>query len=237
MKILIGIATYKRPEKLKRLLASIASQSYTNYKVVIMFDNNDSESMFEVVKYYGYMDIKWCVRKTQGYVIGCWNDIHKIQGYDAHLMLCDDVELQEKTLETAVHALKIAGNDTVIGISQECPGCPTYTIKPYGQTLMGKKFVESFKNVDYQVCCPDYFHWFQDQEMYEYMGSIGKFIYCEEAVLNHYHPCFVREEMDETHNVVRGNEVSGMDKSTFEERQSRGLRWGKTFDLINKEGK
>jgi glycosyltransferase involved in cell wall biosynthesis len=235
MKVLIGIATYKRPEKLKRLLASIESQSYPDYKVVIMFDNNDTESMHEVAKYYGHMDIEWCVRKTSGYVIGCWNDIHKIKGYDAHLMLCDDVELHKNSLETAVHALKRAGSDTVIGFSQECPGTPNYTFKPYGQTLMGKEFIESFKDVDYQVCCPDYFHWFQDQEMYEHMNSIGKFVYCEEAVLNHYHPCFVKSEMDSTHDIVRGNSISAIDRSTFEQRKSKGLRWGNSFKLL-KEG-
>jgi len=55
--------------------------------------------------------------------------------------------------------------------------------------------------------------------------------------LNHYHPCFIREEMDLTHGVVRNNGVSAIDKSTFNERQRQGLRWGMSFELINTGGK
>jgi hypothetical protein len=230
MKILIGVATYQRPEKLKRLLKSLEQQTYKNFFTVVVFDANDWASAKGTREYTLPIGIQ--INNTRDYVIGCWNLAHKYPGFDAHLMLCDDVELHRTCLESALEALKtrFPDGDGVVGITQECPGVPNYTYKPFGQTLMGKKFIERFKEVDYQVCCPFYTHFYQDEEMWQYMSELNKTYHCKEAILNHYHPAFKREELDSTHGIVRVPELFKKDKELFMIRQSEGKLWGKTWE-------
>jgi len=230
MKALIGIATYKRPEKLKRLLLSLKRQTYQNYQICVVFDNNDNDSMLEIAKEFGDIKAYFVVSPTQLYVIGCWNYMHRLKGYDAHLMLCDDVELYDNCLETALRTLKNAGDDSVIGLTQKCPGISNYSYKPYGQTLMGRTFIDRYKDVNHQVCCPYYTHFYQDQEMWEYAIKNELAIHDKDAILNHYHPAFKKEEMDETHHIVRVPDIFIVDRLLFNKRQSEGKLWGETWE-------
>jgi hypothetical protein len=230
MKILIGIATYKRPEKLKRLLRSIENQNYKNFDVAIAFDNGDIESISALGEWN--IPLFLCVMPKQSYVIGCWNKLHQLKGYDAHLMLCDDVELFPDCLENAVKELeeKFPDLDGVIGITQECPGRLDYTYKPFGQTLMGRKFIDRYKEVNYQVCCPYYVHFSQDCEMWQFMSELGKTYHSDKARLYHYHPAFKPEEIDATHAIVRVPTIFQKDIETFKKRQAEGKLWGRSFE-------
>jgi glycosyltransferase involved in cell wall biosynthesis len=232
MKALIGIATYNRPEKLKRLLKSIEAQTYKDYQIAIVFDNNDDASRIEVMKDFGYLPIRYIVNDKQGYVIGCWNKIHAIPGFDAHLMLVDDVELTPNCLEEAVKAMQLhfPDGDGVVGLTQELPGYPNYTYKPYGQTLMGRKFIDRYKEVNYQVCNPHFVHFYQDEEMWRYMSSLGKTYHSKEAILYHFHPAFKKDEVDDTHKIVRVPSIFKGDIEIFKRRQAEGKLWGKSFD-------
>ena len=80
--------------------------------------------------------------------------------WDGFIGLCDDVELLPNTLEKAVllHNQKFFDTDGVVGFAQDCPGYPRYTFKWFGQTLIGRKFVERYRDANYQICCPDYYH-------------------------------------------------------------------------------
>jgi len=230
MRVLIGVATYKRPEKLTRLLKSLEAQTYQNFHTHIVFDANDKESVIGATSYQRNYTME--INPEHGYVIGCWNLAHRCPGFDAHLMLCDDVELHKTCLERALEALETRFKDTdaVIGLSQECPGYPNYTYKPFGQTLMGRKFIDRFEPVDYQVCCPFYTHFYQDAEMWQYMSELGKTYHCKEAILNHYHPSFKKDELDETHGIVRVKSLFNGDIELFKRRQAEGKLWGKTWD-------
>lgn len=239
MKLLIGIATYQRIEKLKRLLESLKKQTYDNFIISVICDDKD----FETEKYirsledYKLGHIGVTVQDSRRYVIGAWNTC--VQGYvntfadfDGFIGLCDDVELFPNCFEMLVWTMqkRFPDYDGVIGISQECPGRPDYTYKPYGQTLMGRKFIERYREAGYQICCPYYKHFYQDEEMWKYATSLGKAYHSLDAKLNHYHPGFKPEEKDNTHFIVRTGGVQQGDTAIFNRRQSEGKLWGRTWE-------
>lgn len=243
MKIAVAIPTFQRPKKLKRLLDSLETQTYKDFHVIIFYDNNDHETCSYIKTLHYNFYISHVINDKQEFVIGSWNKVfkeivnkHDFVGnfvFDCVQWLVDDVELTPNFLEQAVACLKAYYPDTdgVIGTAQLCPGREDYTFKWYGQPLIGRKFIERYKDVDYKVCCPQYSHFFQDEEMWLYAKSLNKFENCEEAVLYHYHPAFKPEEMDSTHPIVRGK-LMRQDRAIFDERQKRGLIWGKSWELI-----
>ena len=237
MKLLIGIATYQRTKKLQRLLLSLHNSTYKNFDIEIVADNNDLNTSNEIKYLNADMVVK--VQPEHKYVIGAWNrivqeNIHK--KWDGFIGLCDDVELKPDALQNIVnmHGRTFPDTDGVLGFKQECPGHPEYSFKWFGQTLMGRKFVERYKDANYQICCPDYRHFCQDSEMGEYAHSLNKFFACEEAVLQHYHPCFVKEEIDNTHNLIRLGKYSpkNHDYKMQKIRKNSGFLWGKNFQLV-----
>jgi glycosyltransferase involved in cell wall biosynthesis len=229
MKVLIGIATYQRINKLERLIQSLKKQTYQNFDVYVVCDNRDTESADYIIS--KYPSIMCTVMGVQSYVIGCWNFIHKVGGYDAHLTLCDDVELLPDCLEKAVNELRtnFPDGDGVIGITQLYPGQDNVKFQPTGQVLMGKKFINRFK---YDVCCPNYKQWYQDNELLEFSSKLGKFKLSGEAKLIHHHPCYYPSEMDHTHTLVRNNSVQVEDKKKYQMRLARKLVWGESWELI-----
>ena len=242
MKLLIGIATYKRKEKLLRCIQSIKNSSYKNFEIVIVADNYDKQTQTYLYETLGYSGFVCEVQPSQEFVIGAWNRI--VQRYffqcsfDGFIGLCDDVELYPESLEHAVkaHQEYFPDTDGIIGFRQECPGHPEYSFKWFGQTLMGRKFIERYATANYQICCPDYKHFYQDEEMYEYSSSLGKFKECESAILNHYHPGFIKTEMDETHTIIRKGPESPIkhDQTIRAMRKNSGYLWGRDFNLIGK---
>ena len=232
VKILIGIATYRRLQKLIRLLNSIEKQTYKDYQIVIVFDNNDKETWSYIKE--KYPNIICILNEKQEFVIGCWNKIHKeFLDFDAHLTLCDDVVLYENCIEEAVKELetKFPNKDGVIGITQQYPNHPNVFFQPTGQVLIGKKFLERYKNVNYQVCCPNYKQWYQDEELLLYTTFLNKFSLAKKAMLTHFHPGYYKEEMDETHNIIRG-EIQKKDKEIYNKRRENNLIWGQNWTLI-----
>jgi hypothetical protein len=237
MKVLVGIATYKRPEKLLRLLGSLCEQTYSNFDVAIGFDNNDSGTALKISPFLAksyFFKLSVFVSNQHSYVIGLWNEIHR-KGmekgiYDAHLALVDDVELYSDCLENVVNCLQTNYPDTdgVVGINQVYPG-KNVQFMPAGQVLIGRKFVERYKDVNYQVCAPCFSQWYQDNELQQFATSLGKFKLCEEAKLIHHHPLYSDDKIDEAHKEVRGTILS-RDRQIYNERQRLGLVWGQSWD-------
>lgn len=238
MRLLIGIATYKRMEKLKRLIRSLDNQTYKEFQVVVVADNNDLKTANDLNDMPG--NIHCVVQPNHQFVIGAWNrtirEIFTLASYEYFMGLCDDVELNPTAIEEALrcHQQFFPDTDGVIGFKQLCPGHPEYTFKWFGQTLMGRKFIERYKNVEYKICCPDYYHFCQDEEMYNYAQSLNKFANCEEAILKHYHPGFIKEEIDETHNIIRSGSESPkrFDFCQQKKRIEAQYLWGRDFNLI-----
>lgn len=238
MKIDIVVPTYNRPEKLKRCLDSIIAQTYTNWECLVVINGNDEFTPKMLDEYSTHVDkrIWYKTRGWNSYVIGAWNyyfeKFFKKRNRDAVMWIVDDVELKPTCLEEAVKEMQllIPDLDGVVGIHQECPGHPSYTFKWYGQVLLGKKFIERYAPVNYKVCCPAYKHFYQDEEMFIFARNLGKFTVCEEAQLIHYHPSFLKDNIDEAHNKVRFD-VKKQDTSIYVERRKKGLIWGESWEL------
>jgi glycosyltransferase involved in cell wall biosynthesis len=241
MRILIGIATYKRINKLQRLLDSINKQTYKDIEVAIVCDNNDLETYTYLLNLQKTNILVYpLINDKQEYVIGCWNKIYAIfnNKYDAYLTLVDDVELFPNFVEEMVKCMNtnFPDLDGVVGSTQECPGHPEFTFKIFGQTMVGNTFLNRYREIDFKFCCIDYFHFFQDEEMYLFSTELNKFIHCKKAILNHYHPAFINEEKDETHFIVR-DEIIRNDTKTFNKRKEKKILWGLSWKLINKYAK
>lgn len=247
MKVLISIPTYKRIKKLERCLKSLSEQTHNDFDVVVHCDANDEET-YNWIKDGNHKKIISnkvvipVLSKERIYVIGAWNKCAREVAtnrsfvgsytFDALAWIVDDVELYPDCIEKTVEAMKInfPDYDGVVGIQQECPGSSDYKYKPFGQVLIGRKFIERYKDVNYQVCCHFYNHLHQDEEMWIFATSLNKFA-LGQGRLKHYHPGFIKTEMDETHPIVRGK-VMREDREMFRQRQERGLVWGQTFESI-----
>lgn len=236
MKILIGIATYHRIEKLHRCIKSIKASTHQDFEIMVVCDNLDLDTAEEIKAIYPEIIVD--VQPSHKYVIGAWNlciQSNINEPWDAFLGLCDDVELNPDALEQAIKVMSASfkDGDGVVGFKQECPGYPNYTFTWYGQTLIGRKFIERYKEVDYQICAPMYKHFYQDQELFEYANSLNKFEKADKAILKHYHPGFIKEEHDETHDVIRKgkNSPKKYDIELFNKRQKENKIWGLSWEL------
>lgn len=235
MKFTIVIPTYQRINKLKRCIESILKQDYQDFLIFVMADNNDEETYDWVVNTYVDEPRILAVPIEQHlYVMGCWNYFTKHlfeHVEDCMVWLVDDVELMPNCLRHLNNCCKeiFPENDGMVGITQIYPMHTEVHWKENGQCAIGKNFILKFP--ERQVCCPDYTHFYQDEEVLEYAKSINKFILCREATLIHHHPAFYSNEMDETHKIPRG-ETQDIDRQIYLERRRRDLVWGKTWELI-----
>lgn len=237
--IYIVIPTYKRVKKLKRCIESLQRSTFKDWRLVIVADNMDVDSVIYGNSIVDDRLAEVMVQPEHRFVIGAWNrfwDEYKDKEFEGMLGLCDDVELHPDSLQKAIECFRTNYPDTdgVVGFKQECTGRPDYTFKWFGQTIIGKKFASRYPN--FQVHCPDYKHFYQDEEMYVFAESMKKFTCCPEALLIHYHPGFVEKELDETHDIIRKSKVSpkNRDITTFNLRHSKNLLWGQSFELVNK---
>lgn len=236
MKVYIVIPTYQRVKKLKRCIDSIYDSTYKNWNVVVVCDNNDVDS---VVYAHSLQDnrIETLVQPEHKLVIGAWNRFAKEyqdKEWDAMMWCCDDVELYRHGLQQAVtyHQKHFPDTDGIVGFKQVCHGHDDYIFKWYGQCLLGRKWIERYKDVDYQICCPDYKHFYQDEETHSYASGLGKFVNCPTAILQHYHPNKCKNEMDKTHEIPRQFKL--LDEVTYLTRGGKGLTWGKSWERVNK---
>lgn len=229
MKISILIPTYNRIKKLERCIQSLYRQTFKDFDIYVLCDNLDQQT-------YNYIDLNHpkivpMLMTEHLYVSGCWNYFTK--NYleatkDAILWCVDDLEFYPNTLEKAVKYFEqnFPDTDGVVGINHRCPGHPKYDGKPYAFCMIGKKFIERYP--DRQACSPFYTFWRQDEELYLYANSLNKFVFCKEALVNHYHPSFFGE-IDETHKLSRGK-IWEEDNKMFIDRQKRNKIWGINFD-------
>jgi len=235
MKIAVVIPTYQRVKKLERCIKSILNQTYKDVEIFVYADDNDRETE-SFVSGLNNPTISVAVNDTREYVIGSWNKFTREcwdKDWSIMAWIVDDVELDKHCFENAVYRMLTLFSDTdgVIGLSQSCPGVEGYTYKPYGQSLLGRKFISRYPG--HAASCPDYIHFWQDQELYTYASSLNKFYHSREAIVKHYHPSFIKEEMDATHSLVRGL-VKKKDTETYYKRRQQNLTWGRNFNLINK---
>jgi hypothetical protein len=206
----IVIPTWQRTEKLARCLASIERQTYPNIRVHPI---EDTDRLF---------------------AFGVWNRFLRdwAPGSDAgdlFVYLCDDVELDPGCIAAAVDAMR-ADTDYVVGFHQSnIFGKGGWCRSAMG--MVGRAFAERYP--DRQVFCPDYSRFHADSELGQYARLAGRFTYCQEASLVHFHPAHCPEAMDETHRAVRTAAEVTRDRETWNERVRRGLLWGRDAGRVN----
>ena len=238
MHVCVVIPTFKRHAKLNRCIWSILNQTHQDLDIWVMADGDDKGTEDFIKDAFTYTPKVHCIRNGfQGYVIGCWNWFTKEKFRDIKdtiAWIVDDVELHPDCFEKAEKCMRenFMDRDGVVGIYQYCPGYDRYKGKPFGQVLIGRKFIERYP--DNQVCCPDYTHFYQDEEMYDYAMSINKFVYCEESKLKHYHPAYFEEQKDYVHKHIR-DDIIGKDRETRVARRNLHYNWGSDFNLVNKK--
>lgn len=241
MKLLLGIGTYRRIAKLERLLKSLENQTYDNFIIHVVCDNNDfeTEKYLKNTKEYKFGHLAVSVNNEHKFIIGAWNYcvsnyVNTFADFDGFVGLCDDVELYPNALEEAVkcHKENFPDTDGVVGFKQVCKGHENYTYKPFGQMLIGKQWIERYKEVNYTYYAPMYKHFYADEELFIYASSLNKFILCEKAILNHDHPLFTGN-IDITHQIIRQgqNSPKNYDIALFKQRQKKNLIWGKSWEL------
>ena len=170
MNISVCIPTYKRIKKLERCLASFDTQTYRDFNIFIIVDNDDIESYnyFEEYAQNTSLPIKVIFPGKHQYGPGCWqwfltNRFEECG--DIFLGIVDDAELHNTCLEEMINTFKdnFIGSYGAVGLSQVCPDRDDYTWKEFGQMGIGKDLIKTFPNQ--QIVCPDYTFLYQDEEL------------------------------------------------------------------------
>lgn len=229
MKLDIVIPSYHRLESLDKCIKSIfiAEQNIENQHTEVyvhLYLTDDGDLMHCAVKYRDIANV--AVHLCTYRVPDFWNT--HLAGTDADMvMTCnDDVEILPDTLNTIINQFqdKYPDFDGVLGLNQA--NLPADQALQSAFTVIGIKYADRFP--ERQVFCPAYDRFYGDKELGMYAESIGKFYYCAEAKIHHFHAAFYPERKDATHESVR-TYLDG-DKRKWRQRQAKGLLWGKTFE-------
>jgi len=222
----IVIPTFQRKEKLIRLLMSIPRQE--NINTWVYFDNNDStrneialSPFFEIASLY-------CTEKYQAF--GIWNSHLGSRLFNSDIMvyICDDAEFYYDTLINVENIFnkKFPDTDGVVTFKQanmqgtdSAMGC------------IGKKFAERYPNN--QVFNPNYVSFYADTDVGDYAKKLGKFHYGTDCLINHYHPGSFKDELDKTHNIIRGKDKT-IDIQINKIRKEKELLYPETLEMIDR---
>lgn len=229
MKLEMVIPTYKRIEKLRRLLNSITKNDLKFLEIHIYCDNKDYGTGLEIKQRFPFVNI--LVMDKQYRAFGIWNYHLKNHFYsNGMIYVCDDVEFLPNTL--------LSMNVLFNQICKNTDGILTFnqynleSASKYAMGLIGKKFINRFPNN--QCFCPDYVSFHADAELGRFAESLGKFYFGNGLKIHHYHPAFYKDEQDEAHAIVRDNQ-SKIDKEVNRKRRKQKLLWGQSWKLIRKE--
>ncbi len=150
---------------------------------------------------------------------------------DAVMVLADHLVMHSDCLVECLPYLD-DNEDIMVGLNIEnLPITPG--ISEYCFFVLGKEFISRFPNR--QIFCPDYYHFYADNELGQYAYGENKFIWAENARVTTYHPNVGNAQKDETYWASRKN--VGHDKQINSTRKAQGYLWGRDFKLIGKEWK
>lgn len=144
---------------------------------------------------------------------------------DGFLYATDDIVFADGAFETMLAEFNSAfpDDDGVLGLRQERPHHPA------GVGLMGKVFLDRYP--ERKPFYPNYYH-FACQEIGWLAEKVERFRPSTTVLLKHFHPGFMKEEMDHTH--VEARERRRDDHELIVDRQKLGLIWGDcTVDLMH----
>ena len=176
----IIIPTHRRPNGLKRMIDSV--KAHTNsliYDLLVIIDNDDVEAY------------QWCILNNINCMLSSWHRDFVAQA-NAGVYMCktpyfvimaDDMEVTEDGwLEKGLESFKQKFSDG-IGIMCFDDGIQHGRIFTHG--LSSKRFVHYAGGYLY---FPKYIHYGGDNELSSWAKHVGKYHYCPEIKVNHYHP-------------------------------------------------
>jgi len=101
-------------------------------------------------------------------------------------------------------------------------------ISEYCFFALDREFISRFP--DRQIFCPDYYHFYADNELGKFANSIGKFYWAEDAKVTTYHPNVGNASKDTTYWSSRKNVAQ--DKQANSIRKTKRFLWGRDFRLL-----
>lgn len=155
------------------------------------------------------------------------NTLYRTSESDIVIFLADDTEVTSNIVKICKKEMhkRFPDMDGMLGLNQtnlpEKENCHEFSFP-----VLGRAFIDRFPNRN--VFCPFYGHYYGDTELGLYAKSIGKFHFCKEAEIIHYHPFFSDRKQDQTWMIAH-RRMQG-DMALFKDRQSRGKLWGKDFE-------
>ena len=228
MKFEIVIATYRRLEKLLRLMESVfntVGDRHGDVSVSIYFDNDDwlTREKFQRTSQcrrgFG-IGVRTTVLEEHLGIFGIFN--HFLQIYfrgDVVICIPDDMEFINGGLKQAMQFYESNYPDTdfVVGLQQDL-------ITKWGGNkgaapLIGRKFIDRFPGR--QCYCPLYNCWCADDELGRFARKVGRFYYLgDPPLIRHY----TNEHTDETNAMNEG--LRQADLKLRDERKAKGILWG-----------
>lgn len=209
------IATRNRIAKLERTLSSVPE---LDYQTIVLVCDGD-EKTFEHFKNYR-RDITIRLVPIHMGSVFCRNVIIK-DSIDGVLYATDDITFSESSIQKAFELFNntFPDDDGVVGFKQNrsSKDCPT------GVALVGKEFIKRYpkRNMFY----PKYYH-FCAQEVSRLCEKLEKnvFVTSNDLLITHYHPAYIKEEMDQTHRDARVHRAE--DRALSSARRKSGEIWG-----------
>ena len=216
-KIDLIVATRNRREKLLKMLGSLPTWTqmfdtkyYLDVKIIC---DGDQET-------YDFLKDNPCynVELTENHIgsVACRNILCGTVG-DGLLYATDDIVFESGSIEAAFDMFNrfFPDDDGVVGFVQN------QSFHPTGVALVGQKFLQRHKSKC--LFFPGYYH-FAAQEIYNHAMRLDKFVQCQDAKVFHYHPCFMKDQHDQTHENARLHK--GEDMQLKKQREAAGLIWG-----------
>lgn len=199
MSLAVVIPTFNRFEKLANCIASVEAQ-VTDFPVRI----------------HAIEDVDHLM------AFGVWNKFLKENPGTNVAYICDDTVLRPNCLQAAWNALTKLNMDGLVGFHQANIQGKSGTSQS-AMGIIGTKFADRYPGR--QVFCPLYTRFVADDELGQYARKLGKFIFCTEAQLDHYHPAHYKDLVDETHNLVREPLAVTRDRNLHKKRKAENRLW------------
>ena len=217
------VPTRSRLEKLNVCVDSLkeaSSNIQEKTNIIIYVDEDEYDITSKTIKQVD--EIR--VLKEEFLAAKFWNNHLKNMTSDILCYLTDDIKMDKYCLKFALEALKKLDYDGLVGFNQVNQKGNSNCNAAFG--LFSLKFADRFPNRE--VFYPEYSAFYLDEELMKYAISINKFIYCEDAKLEHYHPAFTGDKPDSTYFHHR--RYKSRDIEIYRRRQEKNLIWGISFE-------
>ena len=215
MNISVVIPSVGRTEKLLRCIEQLYSVT-DDFECVVVVEDEDkqtTDAMREAQKEYsGLVVVNNATRRGCVY---CWNLGAQHASGDAFIPCADDVLFHAGWKDSALKALNGYG---LVGLNNGSGRTHKYFDDFY---LATRDYC-----VDYQggvLCCPHYKYICTDKEACLVAQRNNKYIYAEDAVIEHMHWIFKKSELDDTYDLRTKDGGTRNDEKIYTARKNAGF--------------